>query len=160
LSYGFVLESTFMPAEWGKVSFTADWWRIEQENVVGIFGDDNHILLDYVLRLNGGSNSAVVRAAPDADDIAAFAGTGIAPVGDILFVNDNYLNLDKRTVQGLDRASTTISTTRRSVTSLSALTRRCSTSSFRACRRMARSSTLPWRRATSQPCLAPTGRAT
>jgi outer membrane receptor protein involved in Fe transport len=102
LSYGFVLESTFMPEEWGKVSFTADWWRIEQENVVGIFGDDNHILLDYVLRLNGGSNSAVVRAAPDADDIAAFAGTGIAPVGDILFVNDNYLNLDKRTVQGLD----------------------------------------------------------
>jgi hypothetical protein len=102
LSYGFVLESTFMPAEWGKVSFTADWWRIEQENVVGIFGDDNHILLDYVLRLNGGSNSAVVRAAPDADDVAAFAGTGIAPVGDILFVNDNYLNLDKRTVQGLD----------------------------------------------------------
>jgi len=97
-----VLESTFVPAEWGKVSFTADWWRIEQENVVGIFGDDNHILLDYVLRLNGGSNSAVVRAAPDADDIAAFAGTGIAPVGDILFVNDNYLNLDKRTVQGLD----------------------------------------------------------
>ena len=71
-----VFESTFMPEEWGKVTFTADWWRIEQEKVVGIFGDDNHILLDYVLRLNGGSNPAVVRAAPDADDIAAFAGNG------------------------------------------------------------------------------------
>ncbi len=102
LTYGLVFESSFMPEEWGKVTFTADWWRIKQENVVGIFGDDNHILLDYVLRLNGGSNLAVVRAAPDADDIAAFAGTSLTPVGDILFVNDNYLNLDKRTVQGLD----------------------------------------------------------
>lgn len=102
LSYGLVLESTFMPEEWGKVTFTADWWRIQQENVVGIFGDDNHILLDYVLRLSGGANPAVVRAEPDADDIAAFAGTGLTPVGDILFVDDNYLNLDKRTVQGVD----------------------------------------------------------
>lgn len=102
LSYGLVFESTFLPEEWGKVTFTADWWQIKQENVVGIFGDDNHILLDYVLRLNGGSDPAVIRAAPDADDIAAFAGTGLTPVGDILFVNDNYLNLDKRTVQGVD----------------------------------------------------------
>ena len=98
LSYGLVLESTFMPEEWGKVTFTADWWRIQQENVVGIFGDDNQILLDYVMRLSGSSNPAVVRAAPDAGDIAAFAGTGLTPVGDILFVDDNYLNLDKRTV--------------------------------------------------------------
>ena len=102
LSYGMVFESAFIPEEWGKVTFTVDWWRIQQENVVGIFGDDNQILLDYVRRLNGGSNPAVVRAAPDAGDIAAFAGTGLTPVGDILFVDDNYLNLDKRTVQGLD----------------------------------------------------------
>ena len=102
LSYGLVFESTFIPQVWGKVTLTADWWRIQQENVVGIFGDDNQILLDYVQRLSGGSNPAVVRAAPDAGDIAAFAGTGLTPVGDILFVDDNYLNLDKRTVQGLD----------------------------------------------------------
>lgn len=102
LTYGLVFDSSFIPQEWGKVTFTADWWRIKQDNVVGIFGDDNHILLDYVLRLNGGSNPAVVRAAPDAGDVAAFAGTGLTPVGDILFVNDNYLNLDKRTVQGID----------------------------------------------------------
>ena len=41
-------------------------------------------------------------AAPDAQDVADFAGTGLTPVGDILFVNDNYLNLDQRTVQGWD----------------------------------------------------------
>ncbi len=102
LTYGFVFESTFLPPELGLITFTADWWRIEQENVVGIFGDNNQILLDYVLRLNGDSNPAVVRAAPDADDTAAFAGTGLAPVGDILFVDDNYLNLDERAVQGWD----------------------------------------------------------
>ncbi len=102
LTYGMVFESTFIPPEWGQITFTADWWRIEQTNVVGIFGDSNHILLDYVLRLNGGSNPAVVRAAPDAADDAAFAGTGLAAAGDILFVNDNYLNLDERAVQGWD----------------------------------------------------------
>jgi outer membrane receptor protein involved in Fe transport len=102
LTYGGVFETTFLPDEWGTLTFTADWWRVEQENVVGIFGDDNHILLDYVLRLNGGSNAAVVRATPNADDIAEFAGTGIDPVGEILFVNDNYLNLDARKVEGWD----------------------------------------------------------
>jgi hypothetical protein len=102
MTYGMVFESTFIPEEYGRITFTADWWRIEQENVVGIFGDNNQILLDYVLRLTGGSNPAVVRAAPDAGDDAAFAGTGLTPVGDILFVDDNYLNLDERTVQGWD----------------------------------------------------------
>lgn len=102
LTYGVVLESTFLPEEFGKVTFTADWWRVEQDQVVGIFGDDNQILLDYVLRLNGGSNPAVVRAAPDADDLAAFNGTGLTPAGGILYVDDKYLNLDARTVQGWD----------------------------------------------------------
>lgn len=94
MTYGFVFDGTFLPPDLGKVSFTADWWRIEQDNVVGIFGDGNQILLDYVMRLSGSSNPAVVRAAPDADDNAAFAGTQLAPAGDILFVDDNYLNLE------------------------------------------------------------------
>ena len=34
--------------------------------------------------------------------MTAFTGTGLAPVGDIQFVDDNYLNLDERTVQGWD----------------------------------------------------------
>jgi iron complex outermembrane receptor protein len=101
-TFGFVFEPTFIPADWGAISFTADWWRVEQENVIGIFGDQNHILLDYVLRLNGDFNPAVIRNAPDAGDIAAFAGTGLDPVGDIVLVNDNYLNLDTRTVEGVD----------------------------------------------------------
>lgn len=102
LTYGFVFDGAFLPSDFGRLTFTADWWRIEQKNVVGIFGDDNHILLDYVMRLSGGSNPAVVRAAPDAQRIADFAGSGLTPAGDILYVNDNYLNLDARAVQGWD----------------------------------------------------------
>jgi iron complex outermembrane recepter protein len=106
LTYGMVLESTFIPEEWGRITFTADWWRIEQTNVIGIFGDDNQILLDYVRRVtgqNGGSNPAVVRnPVADAEDITFFQGSGITAPGDILFVDDNYLNLDERAVQGWD----------------------------------------------------------
>ncbi|HVY89794.1 MAG TPA: TonB-dependent receptor, partial [Hyphomonadaceae bacterium] len=104
LSAGFVLESTFLPEDFGRITFTADWWRIRQTDVVGIFGDDNHILLDYVLRVNGSTTGdpAVHRAAPDAQDTADFAGTGLAPVGDILFVDDNYINLDRREARGVD----------------------------------------------------------
>jgi iron complex outermembrane receptor protein len=112
LTYGFVFESSFLPPEWGEITFTADWWRIEQSNVVGIFGDDNHILLDYVLRIQPGCtsnplpancfNPAVVRAPSTPQDDTAFTGTGLAAVGDIQFVDDNYLNLDERTVQGWD----------------------------------------------------------
>lgn len=101
-TFGLVFEPTFVPPEWGSFTFTADWWRVEQSNVIGIFGDDNHILLDYVMRLNGGSNPAVRRNAPDDDDRAAFLGTGLDAVGDIVFVDDNYLNLDQRTVEGVD----------------------------------------------------------
>lgn len=111
-TFGLVFEPTFIPEEWGAFTFTADWWRVEQTNVIGIFGDSNHILLDYVLRQGaacttnplpaGCFNPAVIRNAPDADDNTAFAGTGLAPVGDIVLVNDNYLNLDQRTVEGVD----------------------------------------------------------
>jgi outer membrane receptor protein involved in Fe transport len=105
LTYGMVFESTFLPPEWGEITFTADWWRIEQSNVIGIFGDNNHILLDYARRVtgeNGGSNPAVVRDTPSAQDILDFQGTGLDPVGEILFVDDNYINLDERAVQGWD----------------------------------------------------------
>jgi iron complex outermembrane recepter protein len=112
LTYGMVFESTMLPPDYGKITFTADWWRIEQSSVVGIFGDENHVLLDYVLRTRPGCNvsplpatcfnPAVVRNAPDAQDQLDFNNTGIQAVGDIRFVNDNYLNLDERAVQGWD----------------------------------------------------------
>lgn len=102
LTYGAVFEPTFLPPQLGRLTLTADWWRIEQSNAVGIFGDDNAILLDYVQRLSGGANAKVRRAGPEAADITAFAGTGLTAVGQIQGVDDNYLNLNDRTVQGWD----------------------------------------------------------
>ncbi|ODP36319.1 TonB-dependent receptor domain-containing protein [Sphingomonas turrisvirgatae] len=86
----------------GRLTFTADYWEIRQKNVIGLFGDANALVLDYLLRLNGSSNPNVQRADPTADEIANFAGTGIAPVGRVIQVIDNYTNLSPRNVRGYD----------------------------------------------------------
>lgn len=101
-SIGAVLQPGFLPSEYGTFTFTVDFWQIEQESVVGIFGDANQIALDYLRRVQGGSNPDVIRADPTAEDIAAFAGTGIDPVGEILSVDDGYMNLLPRTIEGVD----------------------------------------------------------
>ena len=101
-SVGLVFDATFLPPEAGALQITLDWWRIEQEDVVGIFGGDNHLIYDYLLRAEGGANPAVVRAEPTPEDIAAFEGTGLSPAGEVLLVEDNYLNLLPREVEGFD----------------------------------------------------------
>jgi len=86
----------------GRLTFTADYWEIRQKNVIGLFGDGNALILDYLLRLQGSSNPNVERVAPTQADIDAVAGTGIAPVGRIVQVIDNYTNLSPRSVRGHD----------------------------------------------------------
>lgn len=86
----------------GRLTFTADYWEIRQKNVIGLFGDGNALILDYLLRLQGSSNPNVERIAPTQADIDAVAGTGIAPVGRIVQVIDNYTNLSPRAVRGYD----------------------------------------------------------
>lgn len=86
----------------GRLTFTADYWEIRQKNVIGLFGDGNALILDYLLRLQGSSNPNVQRIAPTQADIDAVAGTGIAPVGRIVQVIDNYTNLSPRSVRGYD----------------------------------------------------------
>jgi len=44
----------------------------------------------------------VVRAAPDADDVTLFAGSGLAPVGEVVSINDRFINLLPQTVEGID----------------------------------------------------------
>ena len=103
-SVGVVFQPHFIPPRLGRITFTADYWVIEQQGIVGQFGGSNALVLDYLSRLQGSSNPNVVRAAPNADDIAFFAGTGIAPVGQVLTVNDQFVNLLPQTVRGLDLA--------------------------------------------------------
>lgn len=101
-SFGMVLQPTFIPEDLGEVTFTIDRWQIEQEEIVGLLGAQTALLVDYLERVGGGGNPLVNRSAPDADDIAFFAGTGITPVGDVVSINDRFVNLLPQTVGGLD----------------------------------------------------------
>lgn len=99
---GIVLEPKFIPSRFGRLTLTGDFWSIRQVGIVGQFGAPNSIILDYLLRLKGSSNPDVVRAAPTSDDIAAYAGSGLAPAGQILQVKNQFTNLLPQTVQGVD----------------------------------------------------------
>jgi len=104
LSVGFVLQ----PLE--NLTLTVDWWSIEKKDTIGLFGEENHTLLDLYYRLQAGTSSctpdigdpAVVRSAPDDDQNTYFLAAGICPGGDIDYINDTYQNLDTRTVEGYD----------------------------------------------------------
>ncbi len=103
-SVGFVLE----PIEDLMVTF--DYWSIEKTDTIGLFGEENHTLLDLYLRLQAGTsdcaafagNTAVVRDDVDPNYLPFYAAAGICPAGDIRFINDEYANLDTRTVEGFD----------------------------------------------------------
>lgn len=101
-STGIVFEPRFTPEAWGDFTFTADYWAVKQEGIVGLFGEGNALILDYVLRMQGSSNPNVRRDTPTAEDIAAVQGTSLAPVGRVLDVQDQYVNLQPQDVRGLD----------------------------------------------------------
>jgi len=98
INIGVVLEPEFMPG----LTLTADYWRVEQSDIVGIFGDANQIALDLLLRTQGSSNPNVVRGAVDPDLIPIFAASSLAEAGEIIEVRDPYTNLDDRVVEGFD----------------------------------------------------------
>lgn len=100
-SIGTVIEPP-IPDRFGHLTFTVDYWKVKQTGLIGIFGEGNALILDYLLRQSGETNPNVVRAAPTPDDVAAFAGTGLAPAGQVLYVKDQYVNLLPQTVRGLD----------------------------------------------------------
>ncbi|WP_395338913.1 TonB-dependent receptor domain-containing protein [Ningiella sp. W23] len=92
------------------LTITVDYWSIEKENTIGLFGEENHTLLDLLLRLeagtsncgSGGFNPAITRQAPDEDQSAIYLAAGICPAGDIQFIDDRYANLDDRNLAGFD----------------------------------------------------------
>ncbi len=101
-SFGLVFQPRFLPESWGEVTFTVDRWSIEQEDIVGLLGAQAALTVDYLNRVEGTSNPNVVRAAPDADDVTLFAGSGLAPVGEVVSINDRFINLLPQTVEGID----------------------------------------------------------
>ncbi|WP_202843829.1 TonB-dependent receptor domain-containing protein [Luteimonas saliphila] len=104
LSYGFVFQPAFLPESAGRFTLTVDRWRIEQEQIVGLLGAQTALILDYLDRVQGGSNPLVNRAAPTPEDIALFEGSGLAPVGDVVSINDRFINLQPQTAAGIDFA--------------------------------------------------------
>ena len=105
LTYGVVFEPRGIEGAFAflnNLTITVDRWDIRRENVVGVFGAENHVNLDYLLRLQGSFNPNVVRADPNVDDVAFFAGTGIAATGNILFIRDTYDNNENIDVEGTD----------------------------------------------------------
>ncbi|MFZ0270191.1 TonB-dependent receptor domain-containing protein [Caulobacter sp.] len=101
-SVGLVLQPRFIPEQFGDFTFTVDRWQIEQDGIVGTLGSTNIAIQDYLARLTGSTNANVIRAAPNADDVAFFAGTGLAPVGQITEIRDQFKNLQPQTVSGVD----------------------------------------------------------
>jgi len=93
-----------------ELTITLDYWTIEKEDSIGLFGENNHAIYDLLLRLRAGTancagaafNPAVGRDDPDNADPPFFLEAGICPAGDIDFVNDTYANLDTRTIEGHD----------------------------------------------------------
>lgn len=102
ISAGVVLQPKFLESGKSRVTFTVDYWSIKQTGIVGTFGNSAAIVEDYLLRLSGSSNPNVVRDPVNADDAAAFAGTGIAPAGRIIRVRDQFINLQPQSVRGID----------------------------------------------------------
>jgi hypothetical protein len=86
----------------GRVTFTADFWSIRQVGIVGQFGPQNALVLDYLLRQQGSSNPNVIRLPVTADDTPIFAGTGLGAAGVVTQIRDQFVNLLPQTVRGLD----------------------------------------------------------
>jgi hypothetical protein len=97
------------------LTLTVDYWTIQKDGTIGLFGEENHILYDLILRLDAGigncanatalGNPLVVRSPADPDDEdlnPGFLGAGLCPVGDVEYVTDNYLNLERRELEGYD----------------------------------------------------------
>ncbi len=98
----------FTPTD--ELTVTFDYWSIEKENTIGLFGEENHTLLDLLLRLEAGTgscsgasfNPSVTRVDPSDDQAAVYLAAGICPAGDIDQILNSYANLDQRNLAGYD----------------------------------------------------------
>lgn len=101
--FGLVLQPAFIPDRLGRFTLTVDRWHLIQDGIVGVISYPTIAVEDYVSRQKGGPGSAnFVRAAPTVDDIAFYAGSGLAPAGVPTQVLDKFQNLQPQTIRGVD----------------------------------------------------------
>ena len=117
-SIGFVLQPSMFVSNSSVekalegLTVTYDMWKIEKDKTIGLFGRDNHTILDLALLIENGlnncdtfqANPAVLRDVDELDEgtLALFADAGICPVGKAYRVTDEYINMAKRTLEGQD----------------------------------------------------------
>jgi iron complex outermembrane receptor protein len=105
-SFGIVID----PIE--NLTITVDVWEIEKDDTIGLFGEENHIALELLGLIQAGNgscaglvgNPAVVRdpTSIDPTNQGLFDAAGICYQGDVARVDDQYANLDTRTIKGHD----------------------------------------------------------
>jgi len=102
-SFGIAFEPPGLSEPFEKLTLTVDYWQLRQYSVVGVLGAQALSAQDYLNRIEGGSGSAnIVRGTPTADDVAEFAGSGLAPVGLITQIDDRFENVQPETISGID----------------------------------------------------------
>jgi len=95
------------------LTFTLDYWQIEKDDTIGLFGEANHTALDLLYLIEAGNancgsvagNPVVFRDDPstlEPEQAALFDAAGICPSGQVQRVDDVYKNLDTRSVRGHD----------------------------------------------------------
>jgi outer membrane receptor protein involved in Fe transport len=94
----------FIYAPNDNLVITVDRWSIAKEKTIGIFGPENNTAYDLVLRLDGSceGNPAVIRDAAPADWDTYYANSTLCPTGQILRIEDQFMNLDDRYISGRD----------------------------------------------------------
>ena len=109
ISIGVVYE----PKNIKNLIFTVDWWEIEKKDTIGLFGEDNIMLTDLILRMESNnlnncssvkSSPFVFRENPDEGEIEIYLNAGICPAGRVSRVEERYQNLDTRIMSGFDIA--------------------------------------------------------
>lgn len=92
-----------------ELSMYVDYWSFEQTGVIDTFGVQEALAVDFIRRLDGGSNPNVIRAAVTAEEQAAFDAYNAAnpnaqvpAAGQVLYVNDVFINLDRQEAVGID----------------------------------------------------------
>src|SRR3546814_9960929 len=91
-------------------SLSADYFEIKQDDVIGTYGQEQQLALDFLLRTSGqGFNPDVVRPPVTPADEAAFAQWNAThpddqreAVGAVDYVRDTYINIARRKVSGID----------------------------------------------------------
>lgn len=102
-NFGIVLQPTFIPDYLGRLTLAVDRWQLRQNGIVGVVGYDTIAVEDYLNRVQRGSGSPnLIRAAPTVDDVAFYAGSGLAPAGIPTVVSDMFKNLQPQTIRGVD----------------------------------------------------------